>query len=217
MAARGAFSQGPFLVGIAGGSGSGKTTIAASLVERLHGQVVVIQHDAYYRHSPELSFEERAAVNYDHPASLDTGLLVEHLGLLRSGTAVAKPTYDFSRHLRAEQVVTVEPAPVIVVEGILVLADPQLRAELDLRVFVDTDADIRLARRIERDVEERGRTVASIIAQYFSTVRPMHLQFVEPSKAHADIVIGGAPGSNGAETVLESIQSRAGGAEARFI
>jgi uridine kinase len=210
MSARDPLFEGVLLVGIAGGSGSGKSTISHWLLDRMQGRVGIIQHDAYYRHSPELSFEERAAVNYDHPDSLDTPLLLRHLNDLRAGLEVEKPTYDFSRHLRSEEVVVVEPLPVIVVEGILVLADPELRAELDLKVFVDTAADIRLARRIERDIDERGRTVNSIIGQYFATVRPMHLQFVEPSKTHADIVVRGEPGSGGPEEVLGSIRSRLG-------
>ena len=198
------------IVGIAGGSGSGKSTISRWLVERLPGQVSVVQHDSYYRHSPELSFEERAAVNYDHPDSLDSALLVEHLRVLRAGGTVERPTYDFARHLRAAEAVLVEPVAIVVVEGILVLAEPELRRQLDLKVFVDTAADIRLARRIERDIHERSRTVSSVIGQYFATVRPMHVQFVEPSKSHADLVVGGEPGSNGREQVLAAIRSRLG-------
>jgi uridine kinase len=210
MSARDPSSDGVLIVGIAGGSGSGKSTISEWLVQRLPGEIAVIHHDSYYRHMPDLSFQERAAVNYDHPDSLETTLLVEHLVTLRAGGKVERPSYDFAQHLRAEDVVVVEPVLVIVVEGILVLAEPELRAELDLKVYVDTAADIRLARRIERDIEERGRTISSIIGQYFTTVRPMHLRFVEPSKRHADIVVDGEPGSGGPEVVLGSIRSKLG-------
>jgi uridine kinase len=201
-------SDRPVIVGIAGGSGSGKTTIAESLVEILDGHVALVQHDAYYRHTPELSFEARSQVNYDHPASLETELLVEHLVSLRSGDSVEKPAYDFASHLRSEEVSVIDPAPVIVVEGILVLAEPALRAELDLKVFVDTDADIRLARRLERDIEERGRTVTSVIAQYFNSVRPMHMAFVEPSKGYADVIIEDGFTPEAVEVVIGMIRSR---------
>lgn len=210
MSARDPSRDGVLIVGIAGGSGSGKSTISQWLVDRLPGDVAVVHHDAYYRHMPELSFEQRAAVNYDHPDSLETTLLVEHLATLRDGGKVERPTYDFALHLRVDDVEVVEPLPVIVVEGILVLAEPELRAELDLKVFVDTAADVRLARRIERDIEERGRTVSSVIGQYFASVRPMHIQFVEPSKSHADLVVGGEEGSKGREEVLGTINSRLG-------
>jgi uridine kinase len=210
MSARDPSRDGVLIVGIAGGSGSGKSTISEWLVDRMPGDIAVIHHDAYYRHMPHLSFEERSAVNYDHPDSLETTLLVQHLAALRAGGTAERPTYDFARHLRAEEVVVVEPLPVIVVEGILVLAEPELRAELDLKVFVDTAADIRLARRIERDIEERGRTVTSVIGQYFASVRPMHMQFVEPSKTHADLTVGGEEGSSGREEVLGVISTRLG-------
>ncbi|MET0565568.1 MAG: uridine kinase [Acidimicrobiia bacterium] len=203
-------SEIPVIVGIAGGSGSGKTTIAESLVEQLNGNVALVQHDAYYRHTPELSFEARSQVNYDHPASLESELLVEHLVSLQSGQAIEKPVYDFARHLRSDEVVVVQPAPVILVEGILVLAEPGLRAVLDLKVFVDTDADIRLARRLERDIEERGRTVGSVITQYFSSVRPMYLEFVEPSKGYADVIIAGGFTQEAVDSVIDTIRSHRG-------
>jgi uridine kinase len=200
----------PVIVGIAGGSGSGKTTVAESLVEQLNGNVALVQHDAYYRHTPELSFDARSQVNYDHPASLETELLVEHLVSLQSGQAIETPVYDFAKHLRSDEVVVVQPAPVILVEGILVLAEPGLRAVLDLKVFVDTDADIRLARRLERDIEERGRIVASVITQYFTSVRPMHLEFVEPSKGFADVIIAGGFTQEAVDSVIDMIRSHRG-------
>ena len=180
----------PLLVGVAGGSGSGKTTVARKIVEGLPSSVVsTIQHDAYYRDRPDLDDGARAAVNYDHPDSLETELLVHHLQSLLRGDAVEAPIYDFKRHRRANTTTTVLPSPVIVVEGILVLADRRLREVFDISLFVDTAADIRAFRRIKRDMEERGRTFTSIRAQYYETVRPMHLAFVEPSKRHADLII----------------------------
>ena len=200
----------PLFIGIGGGSGSGKTTIAESVMDRLGSEVALVQHDAYYRHSPEMSFEDRARVNYDHPSSLETELLVKHLVALRSGEAIDRPVYDFATHLRSEQVVVVVPAPVVLVEGILVLAEPELRSELDLKIFVDTDPDVRLARRLQRDIEERGRTMESVISQYFSTVRPMHLEFVEGSKQFADIIIPEGYNPAAVATVVELIRSRVG-------
>jgi len=196
----------PLVIGIAGGSGSGKTTIAAAVVSALPG-VVLIQHDAYYRHRPELDFEARTQINYDHPDSLETQLLIEHLAALDQGREVALPTYDFTRHLRASQTLPVRPAQVVIVEGILVLADPDLRARLDLKIYVDTDSDLRLARRIERDLTERGRSVESVLAQYFSTVRPMHLEFVESSKRYADLIIPEGYNPRAVATVVDMIRS----------
>jgi uridine kinase len=198
----------PLLIGIAGGSGSGKTTIAAAVVEGLADRVVVIEHDAYYRHRPDLSFEKRARVNYDHPNSLETELLVRHIQALRSGEAIARPVYDFSEHLRSEESVMIEPARVIVVEGILVLAEPELRESLDLKVYVDTNADLRLARRLRRDIAERGRTLESVLDQYFATVRPMHIEFVEPSRRHADLIIPEGFNPAAVATVVELVKSR---------
>ncbi|HEX5721804.1 MAG TPA: uridine kinase [Acidimicrobiia bacterium] len=194
------------VIGIAGGSGSGKTTIAAAVASNLSG-VTIIQHDAYYRHRPQLAFAQRATVNYDHPDSLETELLIEHLILLGKGEAVEIPTYDFSAHLRAERTVLAEPARVVIVEGILVLADADLRSHLDLKIFVDTDADLRLARRIQRDIDERGRNLDSVLSQYFSTVRPMHLEFVEPSKRYADLIIPEGYNPNALATVVEMIRT----------
>ncbi len=197
----------PLIIGIAGGSGSGKTTIAEALTEAITG-VAFVKHDSYYVHQPKLSFEERARVNYDHPDSLETALLVEHLERLRSGLTFDMPVYDFSRHLRSEEVVEVAPAPVVVVEGILVLADADLRELMDLKVYVDTAADLRFARRLERDIRERGRTVDSVLTQYLTTVRPMHEQFVEPSKRHADLIIPGGMKVGAVATIIELIRAR---------
>lgn len=198
----------PLFIGIAGGSGSGKTTIAQAVVERLEGRVALVPHDAYYRHMPELNFDERTRVNYDHPASLETELLVEHLGSLRMGVPIEQPVYDFSTHLRSEQTIKVEPGMVVVVEGILVLSEPELRSELDLKIFVDTDPDLRLARRIERDITERGRTVESVLEQYFATVRPMHIEFVQPSMRYADLIIPEGYNPAAVATVVELVRSR---------
>jgi uridine kinase len=179
-----------FVLGIAGGSGSGKTTIAQKLLSSIPaGSAVLIDHDAYYRDRSSLPREERERINYDHPDAIETELLVQHLALLRAGQAVGVPHYDFREHARRADTRRVEPAPVVVVEGILVLADERLRAHMDLKLFVDTDADIRLMRRLQRDIEERGRSFAQVRAQYDSTVRPMHLAFVEPSKRFADLIV----------------------------
>jgi uridine kinase len=198
----------PLFIGLAGGSGSGKTTIAEEVVDRLEGRVALLNHDAYYRNMVELTFEERTRVNYDHPSSLETELMVEHLESLRSGVAIERPVYDFSNHLRSAETVRIEPARVVVVEGILVLSDLRLRSELDLKIFVDTDPDLRLARRLQRDISERGRSVESVIDQYFATVRPMHLEFVEPSRRYADLIIPEGYNPAAVATVVELIRSR---------
>lgn len=180
----------PLVFGVAGGTGSGKTTVALKVLGAVDaGQVALLQHDAYYRHLPHLTYEERARLNYDHPDSLETELLVEHVRRLRARRPVEMPVYDFTQHLRKTETVRVEPAPVVLVEGILVFVSPELRELMDIRVFVDTDADVRFIRRMQRDIGERGRSLPSVIQQYLTTVRPMHLQFVEPSKRYADVVI----------------------------
>ena len=180
----------PLFIGIAGGTGSGKSTIAAAIAAGLPQQsVTVIDHDSYYKDRSELPYEQRCELNYDHPDSLDTGLLVEHLRRLRAGEPVQLPIYDFHQHLRREETKHIEPTPVIIVEGILVFVDPNLRAALDIKIFVDTDADIRVFRRIRRDLEQRGRSFQSVREQYYQTVRPMHLQYVEPSRRWADVII----------------------------
>jgi len=178
------------IIGVAGGSGSGKTTIARSVIAAVGGSdVALIQHDAYYRDLAYLDFETRAKVNYDHPDSLETELLIHHIHELRAGRAIERPVYDFATHLRTVETVTVSPEPVVVVEGILVLSESELRRVMDLRIYVDADADLRFMRRLQRDIVERQRTVESVMAQYQETVRPMHLQFVEPSKRYADIIV----------------------------
>ncbi len=183
----------PVIVGIAGGSGSGKTTVARAVVAAIGtDECAYVQHDAYYRHLGHLPLEARHKVNFDHPDSLETDLLVEHLAELRAGRPVAVPVYDFAAHVRTAATVAVPPCPLVVLDGILLLADSGLRGQLDLSVFVDTEADVRLMRRLERDIEERGRSLGSVLAQYADTVRPMHLEFVEPSKRHADLIVGGS-------------------------
>ena len=178
------------VIGVAGGSGSGKTTVVRRIVESQGTEdVTVMDHDRYYRDRNDLRFEERAALNYDHPDALETDLMVRHLHDLRAGTAVQIPSYDFSRYARLSSTERIEPRRVIIVEGILVFVDQALRAQMDIKVFVDTDADTRFIRRLKRDVAERGRTMESVIDQYQTTVKPMHLEFVEPSKRYADIII----------------------------
>jgi len=178
------------IVGIAGGSGSGKTTIARKIAELLPPEGVgIIEHDAYYRDRQDLKFDERCQLNFDHPESLETELLVEQLIALKAGHRVAVPCYDFKTHRRTDEPRWLEATPVIIVEGILTLVDARLRAELDIKIFVDTDPDIRIFRRIRRDIEQRGRTFESVREQYYRHVRPMHLQFVEPSKRRADLII----------------------------
>jgi uridine kinase len=180
----------PVVIGVAGGSGSGKTTVVRKIVESLpDSQVTVLEHDRYYRDRSDLRLEERAAMNYDHPDALETDLLVEHLTDLRAGRPVRVPVYDFARYARTTVTETVEPRRAIIVEGILIYTDARLRGQMDIKVFVDADADTRFIRRLRRDVAERGRTMESVIEQYLGTVKPMHLEFVEPSKRYADIII----------------------------
>jgi uridine kinase len=179
----------PLVLGIAGGTGSGKTTITLALVEAIGEHAVRIDHDSYYKDNSHLAPEERSEINYDHPDALDNELLAQHVATLKRGEPIEKPVYDFREHNRRTETTRVMPAPVIVVEGILALAIPILREQMDLKIFVDTDADIRLMRRIRRDLEQRGRSFSSIRTQYYKTVRPMHLAFVEPSKRFADVII----------------------------
>jgi uridine kinase len=180
----------PIVIGVAGGSGSGKTTVVRRIVESIGDeQVTVLEHDRYYRDREDLRLEERAALNYDHPDSLETDLLVRHVEALRSGHTIDVPMYDFSRYARKRTTETAAPRRAVIVEGILIFTDAALRALMDVKVFVDTDDDTRFIRRLQRDTAERGRTVQSVIDQYLNTVKPMHLEFVEPSKRYADIII----------------------------
>lgn len=178
-----------YVVGVAGGSASGKTTIINKLKDTFKEDIVVISHDFYYWANDELSMEERRKLNYDHPKSFDTRKLIEDLKLLKSGNPVDIPIYDFTIYNRKKDTLRIEPRPVVIVEGILILDDAELRALMDLKVFVDTDADERLLRRLLRDTKERGRTIESVLNQYINTVKPMHEEFVEPSKKHADVII----------------------------
>jgi uridine kinase len=180
----------PIVIGVAGGSGSGKTTVVRRIVDALgDARVTVLEHDRYYRDRNDLRLEERAALNYDHPDSLETDLMVSHLKALRVETPVEVPVYDFSRYARVAATETISPGRAIIVEGILIYTDAALRALMDVKVFVDTDDDTRFIRRLQRDIAERGRTVQSVIDQYLGTVKPMHLEFVEPSKRYADIIV----------------------------
>ncbi len=180
----------PVVIGIAGGSGSGKTTVLRRIVEAFGPEsIAVLDHDAYYRALNHLPFEERVAFNFDHPDALETDLMRRHLDRLLAGEAVEKPLYNFTTHTREARTVRVEPRPVIIIEGILVLAEPALVERMDIKLFVDAAPDVRLMRRIRRDIEERGRAVEAVLEQYERTVRPMHLEFVEPSKRRADVII----------------------------
>ncbi len=183
-------SKSPIIIGVAGGSGSGKTTVSQAILTRVgRERIAYIQHDSYYRDLTHLTFDERTRVNYDHPDSLENDLLVRHLDQLFAGQPVEVPIYDFTVHNRAVQTELVQPHPVVMVEGILIFADKELRERMDVKIYVDADADLRVVRRLLRDVSERGRSPQSVIDQYLNMVRPMHLEFVEPSKRYADIII----------------------------
>jgi len=202
-----------FVIGVAGGSGSGKTTVVRRIVDSLGPeQVTLLDHDRYYRDRNDLRLEERAALNYDHPDALETDLLVRHVRELKSGKPVDVPQYDFTRHARLPQTETFQPRRALIVEGILVFTDAALRDLMDIKVFVDTDSDTRFIRRLRRDVAERGRTMESVIDQYQHTVKPMHLEFVEPSKRYADVIIPlGGHNTVAVElllTMLRSVASR---------
>ena len=177
------------VIGIAGGSGSGKTTLMKNLVEQFGDHVTVVSHDNYYKRHDELTYEQRCLINYDEPAAFETDLMAQHLDLLKQGQAIACPVYDYTVHNRSDEVVKIVPRPVIIVEGILIFADEALRELMDIRIFVDTDADVRLCRRIKRDVNKRGRTLESVLTQYQQTVKPMHEKYVEPSKKYANLIV----------------------------
>ena len=182
-------SQDILVIGIAGGTGSGKTTLMKNLVNRFEGEITVLSHDNYYKRLDHLCFEDRCKVNYDEPCAFETELLVHHLELLRQGQTIQSPVYDFVQHNRSQEVITVIPRRVIIVEGILIFENEALRDQMDILIFVDTDADIRLCRRIKRDVNKRGRSLESVLLQYQQTVKPMHEKYVEPSKKHANLVV----------------------------
>lgn len=202
----------PLIIGVAGGSGSGKTTVVRRIVDSLGpDRVTVVEHDRYYRNYPDLRLEERAALNYDHPNVLDTDLLVRHLDALRGGAAVEAPVYDFTSYARLARTETLHPRRAIIVEGILILADAALRERMDVKVFVDTDDDTRFIRRLQRDVKERGRSLDSVVEQYVGTVKPMHLEFVEPSKRYADIIVPlGGHNTVAVDLLLSMIRSLTG-------
>ena len=177
------------VIGIAGGTGSGKTTLMKNIINRFGDVVTVLSHDNYYRRHDELTYEERCKINYDEPAALETDLMAYHLDLLRKGESIECPVYDFTQHNRSDETITVIPKSVIIVEGILIFENEPLRELMDIKIFVDTDADVRLCRRIKRDVNKRGRTLESVLTQYQETVKPMHEKYVEPSKKYADLVV----------------------------
>ena len=199
-------------IGIAGGTGSGKTTITKRIMQEFGGDVSVVYHDNYYKRHDDLTYEERTKLNYDHPNAFDTPLLIEHLEALRAGRAVECPIYDYTVHNRSENTVTIRPAKVIVVEGILIFAEPELCRRMDVKIFVDTDADVRILRRIVRDTRDRGRDLESIVTQYLTTVKPMHEMFVEPSKRNADIIIPeGGHNQVAVDFVMERIRAHVEG------
>ena len=177
------------VIGIAGGTGSGKTTLMKSIMNRFGDVVTVLSHDNYYYRHDELTYEERCKINYDEPAALETDLMARHLNCLRNGQAIDCPVYDFTQHNRSDETTRIEPKNVIIVEGILIFENEPLRNLMDIRIFVDTDSDVRLCRRIVRDVRDRGRTLESVVSQYLGTVKPMHEMYVEPSKKYANIIV----------------------------
>ncbi len=198
-------------IGIAGGTGSGKTTITRRIVKEFGEDVSVIYHDNYYKAHDEMPYSERCKLNYDHPDAFDTALMIEHIKSLKAGESVLCPVYDYTVHNRSDKTVEICPAKVLIVEGILIFADKQLRDEMDIKLFVDTDADVRILRRIVRDVRDRGRSLESVVNQYLNTVKPMHEQFVEPSKRCADVIIPeGGKNAVALSMVMERIRAYLG-------
>jgi len=199
----------PFFLGVAGGTGSGKTTFTRNILDALGGKVAVIQHDWYYRDRSDMSKEDRAKINYDHPKALETGLLIRHLKSLQRWNKVTTPLYNFVTHTRMKAGEKIEPTPVIIVEGILIFADEKLRDLFDLRIFVQTESDLRLLRRLKRDMTDRGRSFDNSVNQYLETVRPMHQMFVEPSKQHSDIIVPASqPNEKAIKMIVDMIQRR---------
>lgn len=200
------------IIGIAGGSGSGKTSITKRLMQRFGGNVSVVYHDNYYKAHHDMPYEERCKLNYDHPNAFETELLVKHLKELKAGRSIECPVYDYSNHDRSERTIVIKPAKVIIVEGILVFQNRELCDQMDIKIFVDADADVRILRRINRDVRDRGRSLESVINQYLTTVKPMHEAFVEPSKRNADIIIPeGGHNRVALEMVIERVRAHLDG------
>ena len=201
-------SLNPIIIGIAGGTGSGKSTLAENIKKEFENNITMLSHDYYYKDNPHLSFEERVKLNYDHPDSIETTLLIEHLKKLKNGEVVYRPNYSFVEHKREDTTVEVVPKKVIILDGILIFENKELRDMMDIKIFVDTDADIRFIRRLLRDVEKRGRTLNSVVSQYCTTVKPMHEQFVEPSKKFADIIVPeGGHNEVALNMIIEKIRS----------
>ena len=199
----------PLIIGIAGGTASGKTTIANLIAQAIHGNITIIKQDNYYHSFPDKTLEERALLNFDHPHAFDTKLLVQHLQKLKNKETVQIPEFDYITHLRSENTIEIKPTKVIILEGILIFDNKELRELLDIKIFVDTDADLRILRRMERDIKERARSLSSILSQYRNTVRPMHLEFVEPSKRFADIIIPiGAQNTVAIDMIIRSIKQK---------
>ena len=200
------------VIGIAGGSGSGKTTLMNNIVSRFADNITVLSHDSYYRRHDDMTYEERCGLNYDEPAALETDLMVRHLDQLRKGEAIDCPVYDFTVHNRSDEVTRIEPRKVIIVEGILIFQNRELRDLMDIRIFVDTDADIRLCRRVKRDVNKRGRSLESVLSQYQETVKPMYEKYVEPSKKYAHILVPeGGKNTIAQEFIISLLEKHLGG------